>query len=57
MSRTLPEKGFVFWPVGNGDSTSIIISDDDWMQVDLNQTDAEDGRVDIVDELIENLPK
>lgn len=57
MARSLPEKGFVFWPVGTGDSTSVIINEEDWMQVDLHQTDAEDGKVSIVDELVENLPQ
>lgn len=57
MKRDLPDKGFVFWPVGTGDSISIIVSEDDWMQVDLHQTEAEDGKVSIVEELVENLPQ
>ena len=57
MAYSLPERGFVFWPVGTGDSTSIILNEDNWIQVDLNQTAAEDGKVSIIDELIENLPQ
>ena len=26
MSVTPPEKGFIFWPVGTGDSTTVRIS-------------------------------
>ena len=37
---TLPDKGFVFWPVGSGDSTTIVIDDEHVMQVDLRQMEA-----------------
>jgi len=25
--KKLPKKGFVFWPVGNGDSTTIVVKE------------------------------
>ena len=34
---TLPDRGFVFWPVGTGDSTTIVIDEDRVMQVDIRQ--------------------
>lgn len=58
---TLPERGIVFWPVGVGDSTTIVIDDDTILQVDLHHLesaeDDEDPRVAIVDCLVELLPK
>ena len=29
---------FIFWPVGCGDSTSVVISNSEVLQVDLNDT-------------------
>ena len=43
---TLPERGFVFWPVGSGDSTTIVIDDEHVMQVDLRQMEASSGEDD-----------
>ena len=61
MLSELPVKGFVFWPVGNGDSATIAIDDETVMQVDLNHLesadDEEDARVHIIDELVSLLPK
>lgn len=37
---TLPDLGFVFWPVGSGDSTTIVVDDEHVMQVDLRQMEA-----------------
>ena len=37
---TLPDRGFVFWPVGSGDSTTIVIDDEHVMQVDLRQIES-----------------
>jgi len=57
---TLPTRGAAFWPVGNGDSTTIAV--DDWrvMQVDLHDTAAADdvGAVvtPVVDRLADTLP-
>lgn len=61
MSLNIPPKGYVFWNVGNGDSTSIVIDDSHWMQIDLNhkvEADEEDSAyTPVIDKLIEHLPK
>ena len=61
MSFDLPKRGLVFWPVGNGDSTTIIIDSDTYLQVDLNHLEKSDDDDDaswaIVDELVERLPR
>jgi beta-lactamase superfamily II metal-dependent hydrolase len=62
MATTLPKKGFTFWPVGTGDSTTISIRDDDIiMQIDLHHLDKSDDDDDphcpIIDELRASLPK
>lgn len=52
---------FVFWPVGCGDSTTIVISETEVMQIDINDKvmAAEKGNehIPIVEELVEKLPK
>jgi hypothetical protein len=52
---------FIFWPVGCGDSTTVVISDDEVLQIDLNDTaiaDADDNeKIPLVDELVAKLPK
>jgi hypothetical protein len=57
----LPPRGFVFWPVGTGDSTTIVIKPDVIMQLDLHHLakadDADDPTWPILDELIPLLPK
>ena len=61
MSTKLPDKGFVFWPVGTGDSTSICVVSDTIIQIDLNHLaasdDEDDARKPVIDELVELLPK
>lgn len=61
MSINPPSRGVVFWPVGNGDSTTIIIDEDTVIQVDFNHLesseDEEDPRISIVDELVDLLPE
>ena len=51
---------FIFWPVGCGDSTTVVISETEVLQIDLNDTvvAAEDDneRVPLVDELVAKLP-
>ena len=51
----------IFWPVGTGDSTSVVVKEDIVLQVDLNQLeisdDNEEDHVSIVDELVNRLPK
>jgi hypothetical protein len=57
----MPERGILFWPVGTGDSTTIVIDDGHVVQVDLHDmalADA-DGAVvtPVVDVLAEHLPQ
>ena len=56
----LPETGVVFWPVGNGDATSIVVDADTVIQVDINHRavadDEDDDRVPVVDRLVQCLP-
>ena len=41
MKRTeLPDQGLVFWPVGAGDSTTVLVNREIIMQVDLNHLEA-----------------
>lgn len=57
----LPEKGFVFWPIGTGDSTTIAVTNGIYAQVDLHHlglADKDDEPHEpIVDRLVELLPK
>ena len=52
---------FIFWPVGCGDTTTIVISDAEVMQVDINDKvmaeDDDNEHIPIVDELVARLPK
>lgn len=62
MSFELPARGLAFWPVGNGDSTTIAIDADNFLQVDLNHLetkadDEDDAAWAVIDELVERLPK
>ena len=61
MAFELPGRGLVFWPVGNGDSTTIVIDTETCLQVDLNHfeksEDNDDASWAVVDELVERLPK
>ena len=58
---TMPVRGYVFWPVGTGDSTTIVIDEDRVMQVDIRQmessTEEDDPHAPVVDVLVEHLPK
>jgi hypothetical protein len=53
--------GMVFWPVGTGDSTTIKVSNEIFVQVDLNRMkkagDESNPEVDVIDELRQILPK
>ena len=61
MSITPPSKGFIFWPVGNGDSTTVRISESTYFQIDLRHMakseEDDDAAWPVIDELIEILPK
>lgn len=57
----IPSQGFVFWPVGTGDSTTIAVTDGVFLQVDLRHLKSADEEDDphtpIVDRLVELLPQ
>jgi len=59
-STSLPEQGLLFWPVGTGDSTTIVIDDEHVVQVDLHDMvmadDDEAVVAAVVDRLIDVLP-
>ncbi len=61
MSIQRPSQGFIFWPVGNGDSTTVVVAEGITFQVDLNHLDSadEDGdtHTPVIDELVALLPK
>lgn len=61
MKIELPPQGFVYWPVGSGDSTTIAIDDKTVIQVDLRHLtaadDSDDPRMAIIDHLEKALPK
>ena len=60
MAIRLPDQGFIFWPVGTGDSTTVRVTDTVYLQVDLHHMarseDNDDPAWPVVDELIEILP-
>ncbi len=60
-NSTLPDRGMVFWPVGTGDSTTIVVDDRLVMQVDLHDMASADDdgavTVPVIDRLAEILPK
>lgn len=59
-SEGLPARGVVFWPVGTGDSTTVVVNDEVVMQVDIHDMakadDDKNPEVPVVDRLIEALP-
>ena len=58
--KALPDRGFVFWPVGCGDSTTVVIDSETVLQIDLHHVEEseneDDPRVPIIDELVVLLP-
>ena len=52
---------FIFWPVGCGDTTTIVVSETEVVQIDINDklmADEEGNEhIPIVDELVATLPK
>ena len=52
---------FIFWPVGTGDTTTIVVSETEVVQIDINDkqmADEEDNEhIPIVDELVAKLPE
>jgi hypothetical protein len=61
MSVELPSMGLAFWPVGNGDSVTIRVSEEVVLQVDLNHCEGagedDDPRARVIDELASQLPE
>lgn len=60
MSNELAALGAVFWPVGTGDSTTVVVSDEIVMQIDLHDMakadDDANPEVPVVDRLVKSLP-
>ncbi|KQV03845.1 hypothetical protein ASC55_02405 [Microbacterium sp. Root322] len=60
MTDALPTRGAVFWPVGTGDSTTLVISEELVMQIDLHDMAKADSESSperpVVDELAASLP-
>jgi len=56
----LPAQGFVFWPVGTGDSTTVTVNPETPLQIDLHHlassNDDDDPHAPIVDRLKKLLP-
>lgn len=62
MAFSLPKQGFAFWPVGTGDSSTIVVKENEVIvQIDLHHLvksdDKDTAHVPIVDELVRLLPK
>ncbi len=55
------ERGIIFWPVGNGDSTTVIVNEDVFLQVDIchheKAENDESAEIPVLDELLKLLPK
>lgn len=56
----IPDLGAVFWPVGTGDSTTVVINSETVLQLDLHDMvkadDEENPETPVVDRLVEVLP-
>ncbi len=62
MAFELPKRGFVFWPIGTGDSSTVVVdSSAIIVQIDLHELeccdDEGDPHMSIVDELVRLLPR
>ena len=60
MAIQPPDQGFIVWPVGTGDSTTIRVTEDVYIQVDIRHMEQSENEEDtawpVIDELIEILP-
>jgi beta-lactamase superfamily II metal-dependent hydrolase len=60
VADNTPDLGFVFWPVGTGDSTTVVVDEDTLIQIDLHDLAKADDETapetPVVDQLIEVLP-
>jgi beta-lactamase superfamily II metal-dependent hydrolase len=61
MFANVKGPSFIFWPVGCGDSTTVVISETEVMQIDLNDKvmaeDDDNEHIPVVDELVAKLPQ
>ena len=61
MIDSFPTHGFIMWPVGNGDSSTIVVDDNTVLQIDLNHTskseDNNDPKTPVIDVLESLLPQ
>jgi len=61
MAIQVPDRGFIFWPVGTGDSTTVRVTDTVHLQVDLRHMtkseDDDDPAWPVIDEFIKILPR
>src|SRR5690349_1466843 len=62
MTETnLPPGGVVFWPVGTGDSTTLVVDDEHVLQVDLRDMaladEPDSAHAQVIDRLAEVLPE
>lgn len=61
MTINPPQQGFIFWPVGTGDSTTIRVADNLYFQLDLRHMtkseEDDDPAWPVIDALIAILPK
>ncbi len=61
MAIKPPDQGFIFWPVGTGDSTTIRVAETVYLQLDLRHMakagDRSDPAWPVIDELIRILPR
>ncbi|WP_322414510.1 ComEC/Rec2 family competence protein [Mesorhizobium huakuii] len=61
MFANVKGPSFIFWPVGTGDTTTIVVSETEVVQIDINdkQMADEEGNehIPIVDELVAKLPE
>lgn len=59
--KELPGKGIVFWPVGCGDSTTVVVDEETVVQFDIHHLegadDDDDPRTAVIDRLVDLLPK
>jgi hypothetical protein len=62
MKFSLPEVGYVFWPVGTGDSSTVVIdAAQTVVQIDMHELESADDddtpQSSVIDELVRLLPK
>ncbi len=61
MFGDITNQSFIFWPVGCGDATTVVIAEGSILQIDINDMvsaeDPDNERMEVVDELVKSLPK